>query len=347
MSGTTSLCLTQQWHSATHEPLVGGLLYSYVAGTLGPQNAYLTAALTAGQEYPNPVVLDASGRIPLMFYADGVVRLILTDRHGVAQFDYDNVPVIGSSGGGGGVDTTDTARLFNTGDMKIKYGTGALTGYVRGNGRGIGNSGAPGADEFADPTAQALFQYFWNIDPTLPVSTGRGASAVADWTALKSIATPDFRGFLIGGLDGMGSFRANRLTAAGWDALSTAVGGIESEALTLAQMPIHKHDVTTSSSGVTGSTDYHSSNPAQTNYRHSHSVPTGVNPAGSFPAGFTGITGPQGVAYNVTSDTVSTDHYHSISGTAAAQAITESNKGSGSAHSLVQPTRLVTVYFRL
>jgi len=100
MSGTTSICLQQQWNNLTHEPLVGGLLYSFQAGTLNPQNAFRTAALTAGTEYPNPLTLDASGRVPQMFYADGVVRLILTNKEGVAQFDYDNVPVIGSSGGG-------------------------------------------------------------------------------------------------------------------------------------------------------------------------------------------------------------------------------------------------------
>jgi hypothetical protein len=45
MSGTTSLCLQQQFHNVTGELLVGGMLYSFMAGTLTPQNAYRTAAL--------------------------------------------------------------------------------------------------------------------------------------------------------------------------------------------------------------------------------------------------------------------------------------------------------------
>jgi hypothetical protein len=54
------------------------------------------------------------------------------DKNGVLQFDYDNA---GDRlvGGGGGI-VTDVNRLFGTGDMN-QYGTGPITGYVRGNKR--------------------------------------------------------------------------------------------------------------------------------------------------------------------------------------------------------------------
>jgi len=341
MSGTTSLCLTQQWHNLTHEPLVGGLLYSFVAGTLNPQNAFRTAALTAGTEFPNPITLDASGRIPQMFYADGVVRLILTSKEGVAQFDYDNIPVIGSSGGGGGVDTTDVTRLYGTGDMKLKYGTGALSGYVRGNKRTIGSS-TSGATEFADATAQALFQYFWNNDPLLAVFPSKGATAIADWTANKQIETPDFRGMIIGGLDGMGSARANRLAAANWDILGQALGGVEAAAIGLSQLPVHGHPVNV---GVSVSGGY-SGSASVTVPANTGSVPLGFGPAiGNFGGGGQYLGGgPTNVSIPAIGASGSSSGSFSGSGSAVG---TSGNAGSGVAFNITQPTRLVTVYFRL
>jgi len=342
MSGTTSICLQQQWNNLTHEPLVGGLLYSFQAGTLNPQNAFRTAALTAGTEYPNPLTLDASGRVPQMFYADGVVRLILTNKEGVAQFDYDNVPVIGSSGGGGGVDTTDVTRLYGTGDMKIKYGTGPLSGYVRGNARTIG-SATSGATELADATAQALFQYFWNNDPLLTVLPSRGATAIADWTANKQIETPDFRGMIIGGLDGMGSARANRLAAANWDILGQALGGLEASPIGLSNMPIHKHDVAITSISVSGG------------YSGSASVTVPANTGsfgfqlgaaiGNFGGGGQYVQGGS-TAVSIPAIGASGSSSGSFSGSGSGT-ISEANKGSGVPFNTTQPTRLVTVYFRL
>src|SRR5262245_16394799 len=121
MSGTISICMQQQV-DRNGDPLVGGLVYMFAAGTTTPQNGFRDAALV--NAYANPITLDASGRIPSIFFADGVIRIRLTDASGVLQFDADNLPVIGSSSGGGGVDTTDLNALFNTGDMKVRYGTG-------------------------------------------------------------------------------------------------------------------------------------------------------------------------------------------------------------------------------
>ena len=350
MSGTTSICLTQQVHNATHEPLVGGLLYSFQAGTLNPQNAYRTSALTAGTEFPNPLTLDASGRIPQMFYADGVIRLILTDSLGVAQFDYDNVPILGSSAGGGGVDTTDVTRLYGTGDVKLKYGSGVLAGYVRGNARTIG-SATSGATELADATAQALFQYFWNqsaADLSLAVLPDRGVSAVADWTANKQIETPDFRGYVIGGVDGMGNSRANRLAASKWDSHGIAFGGVEAPTITLANMPLHKHDVSVTGVSVSGS---YSGSASVTVPALSGDLGFRYDGPGAFGGGLqsgSGLGFVQGGSRTITvnGSGASGSSSGSFSGSGSAT-ISEANKGSGTAFNITQPTRLVTVYFRL
>src|SRR6478609_4165166 len=137
MSGTISFSLSQQFDTQG-KPLSGGLFYTFVAGTTStPQNAYQDGALTI--PHPNPIVLDAAGRIPQFSLADGLIKVRLTDHAGVVQIVADNVQVIGpSSGGGGGGGAIDATTIYQTGDLKPRYGTGAHTGWVRANGLTIG-----------------------------------------------------------------------------------------------------------------------------------------------------------------------------------------------------------------
>ena len=88
-----------------------------------------------------------------------------------------------------------------------------IAGRVRANGNSIGNA-VSGASELASPVCQSLFQWLWNGDPTLAVSGGRGATALADWNANKTIALPDFRGRTPFGIDGMGASASGRLANA-------------------------------------------------------------------------------------------------------------------------------------
>jgi hypothetical protein len=188
--------------------------------------------------------LDAAGRIPQFFLADGLIKVRLTDRAGVVQLAADGIQVIGpSSGGGGGGAAVDPTTLIQTGNMIFRYGVGALTGYVRLNALTIG-SATSGASERANADCQALFNYLWGVDANLPVSSGRGASAVADWSANKQIGLPDWRGYALGALDDMGNAAAGRLTASYFGATATvlgAVGGQESRILTAAQTPLVQH----------------------------------------------------------------------------------------------------------
>jgi len=199
-----NLSLTQQLDEFG-EPLSGGQLYIIQAGTVStPQNAYQDEALT--KPTTNPIVLDAAGRIPQFFLADGQIKVRLQDRMGVVKFVADNLLVIGpsSGGGGGGGGAVDPTTVLQTGDIKIRYDTAILTGFVRLNGLTIGSS-TSGATELADPTAQALFQYLWQVDPNLAVSGGRGATSIADWTANKRLTLPDGRARMLATLDGMGN----------------------------------------------------------------------------------------------------------------------------------------------
>jgi hypothetical protein len=78
----------------------------------------------------NPITLDASGRVPQIFCADGNIKIRLTDRNGVTQIVQDNLLVVGPSGGGGGGGIVDPTTIATTGDFKASYSTGTLTGWV-------------------------------------------------------------------------------------------------------------------------------------------------------------------------------------------------------------------------
>jgi hypothetical protein len=210
MSGSISLSLSQQFDS-TGAPLNGGTLQFYAAGTTTPQSAYQDTSLTI--PWPNPIVLDSAGRVPPFYLADGQIKIVLKDADGVTQVSADNLLVIGASSGTGSPPSVDATKIFDTGDLKAKYSVSAITGWVRANGRTIG-SAASGGTERANSDCEDLFLYLWGVDTGLAVSTGRGASAAADWAANKNIVLPDWRGSVIAGFDDMGNTAAGRLTTA-------------------------------------------------------------------------------------------------------------------------------------
>jgi hypothetical protein len=142
-AGTIPFSLSQQFDSLG-KPLANCFFYTIQAGTTStPQTAYQDSALTLA--LPNPMRCDAAGRLPQFYLADGLIKVRITDKNGVAQAypnganGIDNIQVIGPSGGGGGGGTVDPTTILATGDMKVAYGTGILTGFVRANGRTIGS----------------------------------------------------------------------------------------------------------------------------------------------------------------------------------------------------------------
>lgn len=322
MAGSISLSLSQQFNELGN-PLSGGKLYFIQAGTTStPQNAYYDTALTL--PLPNPVTLNAAGRVPAFYLADGQIKIRLTSAAGVVQIEQDNLLVIGPSsgegGGGGGVDPT---TVFQTGDCLWLDIQGARTGWVRDNGRSIG-SASSGATERANADTASLFSYLWTTysNTICPVSTGRGANAAADFAANKTIQLPDKRGYVPGGLDDMGNSAASRyanVPVVSGDAITA--GSVLGEALhilTLPESATHDHG------GATGFT----------------APPLKLTLKGT-DAGWN-ATGPIYIMRtstpNALADVVGTvaDHNHSIS-----------SAGGGGAHNNVQKTVLGTFYRKL
>lgn len=325
MAGTIPLSMTQQF-DIYGEPLAGGQLFVFQAGTVAtPQNPYQDAGLTLTM--PNPITLDAAGRIPQFFLADGYVKIRLTDVHGVTQLAADGILVIGpSAGGGGGGAAVDPTSVMQTGDMKFRYDVAILAGFVRANGRTIG-SAASGATELADPSAQALFNYLWNKDANLPVIPSRGASSAADWAANRQIATPDFRGYPPCGLDGMGNTLAGRLTAAYFGAANAdllgAVGGGENFTLAAAHIPAAGLSV----SGNTGN--------ESVGHTHGYTAPGATEGVGSQAIALQAAL--PGVAANTGGE--SNPHVHFFSANLAG--------GGGQPLRTVGPRKLITFYLKL
>jgi hypothetical protein len=180
---------------------------------------------------------------------------------GVVKFVADNLLVIGpsSGGGGGGGGAVDPTTVLQTGDIKVRYDTAILTGFVRLNGLTIGSS-TSGATELADPTAQALFQYLWQTDPNLAVSGGRGATSIADWTANKRLTLPDGRARILCALDGMGNtptgyMAGSYFPAGGSPTVLGSLPGTYSRAIPVASLPAHAHNVYLTDPGHTHTTD--------------------------------------------------------------------------------------------
>jgi hypothetical protein len=330
MAGMINLSLTQQLDEFG-EPLSGGQLYIIQASTVStPQNAYQDEALTIPTA--NPIVLDAAGRIPQFFLADGQIKVRLQDRMGVVKFVADNLLVIGPSttGGGGGGGVVDPTTVLQTGDIKIRYDTAILTGFVRLNGLTIGSS-TSGATELADPTAQALFQYLWQADPNLAVSGGRGATSIADWTANKRLTLPDGRARLLMALDGMGNSSTGLLASTtfttGNPTTLGAKGGAYSRAIPTTALPSHRHNMYVTDPG------------------HSHSVNVAVTSVMANAAFGSSISGYSYVLASATTTSVNATGVYVSDGAGNVNQTTAA--GGGSTMDMTPAMLLFTVYIKL
>lgn len=248
MAGTFPATANAQQHDVNGRPLAGALLTVYQGGsTSALANVFQDIGLVIPAS--NPLVADATGRLPLFFVADGTYGLRLTDQFGTQAnggFFYPQVPSIGASSSGGGGTPVDPTTVFSTGDYKFRPAPGTLTGWVRLNGHTIGNASS-GASERANADTQALFIYIWTTfsNPTAnlmcPVVGGLGANALADFNANKQITLLDGRGRAMFGVDDMGNAPLGAFTGVVFTIENSvtggASGGSNSTTLTASQIP--------------------------------------------------------------------------------------------------------------
>lgn len=285
----------QRFFDSNGDPLAGGKLYSYVAGGSTPAATYTDN--TGATPNANPIILDANGECDC-WITSGYYKFVLKNSLDVTQWtkDYVSLPVVENG--------------FSTGDVKISIKTVADTGWVLMNDGTIGNA-ASSATSRANADTEALFTLLWNntANADCAVSTGRGASAAADYAANKTIALPKALGRALA-CYGAGSGLTSRAMA--------KIIGNETHQLVSAEMPSHTHT-------------QNSHNHTQDAHSHSYN-----NPA--IGGGLVNAAGPTGGGAGTTGTTVATNQ---------AATATNQNTGGDGAHNNMQPSLFLNIMIKL
>lgn len=215
----------------------GALAYFYEAGTSTPKAVYSDGAESTAHEHP----VEADGaRWPGIFIPYGSYKVVLKTAGGTTLFSEDNIPNPEPFDEAFEVDVD--AQLV-TGDVWFSFKNGTRAGAVRCNARTIGDASS-GATERANADTSDLFAFLWNnlADAQAPVSTGRGASAAADFAAHKTITLPDLRSGIPIGVDDMGNTAAGRTAGIvyvnGNATTGGSPGGANAHELTAAELPV-------------------------------------------------------------------------------------------------------------
>ena len=156
------------------------------------------------------------------------------------------------------------------------------------------------AEQSAQTRAAKTFSCICGRNTGLAVSTGRGATAAADWAANKNMALPDYRGRVIAGFDDMGSTAAGRLnTSHGMSGSGIGgAGGAPTRTLLTANLPPYTPAGSIAITAINHATRFYSnagSNDVNT-LAHGNSGGTLTSPDGvafvSGTATFTGTAAP-------------------------------------------------------
>lgn len=350
----------------------GAKVYFYDAGTSTPRAAYQNADLSTA--HPHPVVADGNGRWPAIFLQFGDYKETATTSGGSELWSTDNIT------NDEPFDDTfelDEDALYNTGDFILSLKNGSRAGAVRCNGKTIG-SAASGGTERANADAEDLFAFIWNnvANGQAAVSTGRGASAAADFAANKTIVLPDFRNATVIGFGDMGSTDAGLAAGApivsGSPILAGSIIGANTHALITAELASHTHTGTTGAgsahthAGTTALAGTHShTGTSDSGGAHSHTV-SGGTVGGAATISSVALSGGGATSLPITVSNVVVDaaaaHTHTFTtatggthdhtfttGSEAAHThtFTSAATGSGTAHNNLSRAIPVTVLMKL
>jgi hypothetical protein len=331
------------------------VLQVFQAGTTTPVVLYKQADYANGTEHPNPIPVNGAGLLPVMFGAGAFKFRALTALVGGSiVWEADGVTLTDPPAAGGTGPAEDTT-VAKTGDIKQRYDTGSHPGWVRLNGRTIGNASS-GATERASADTQALFLHLWTVDDSLVVVGGRGSgSAQQDFDAGKALTLPNAAGRLLAGLDGMGAPASGSYGALTWNAggSATRLGsatGVWNATLGIANLPAHDHALSVDVI-PDGAINYNGTVGAKS-VAHTHGVGvSGFNITIGGPTSiFTVSNDPNPtVTFQTQSAAILHDHTFNVSVPAHDHAVTATlgMTGSGTPLSIANPLMLVTTYCKL
>jgi len=247
---------------AAGEPLVGGQLYTYIAGTTTLQATYTDSTATTANT--NPIILDSRGEASV-WLGGAIYKFVLKDADGALIWTVDNIsaptaavsPVlsgnvtIDSNTPSPALQITQTGtgpalRVQDSADPDVTPFIVDSTGQV-----GIGTATPVSALEIASP---GVFTGAWAYLPTGTAMLFAQTSAPTGWTKSTTHDNKALR--VVSGAASSGGSVAFTTAFA-----SQAVAGtVGNTALTLAQMPAHYHTVygagAASGGGASGLTSF-------------------------------------------------------------------------------------------
>lgn len=273
-----------QFFDADGLPLAGGLLYTYAAGTTTPQAAYTDA--TGATAHPNPIVLDASGRVPggqVWVSPDLNYKFILADSVDATVATWDdlagpdaaNTPFAPSPGSTlEGKTTVQEALVALASSGPTLFPPGAVTMYA--------GATAPTGWLFCDGSVVSAADY-------TDLFAAIGNTHNVGGEAAGSFRLPDLRGRTPIGVGTGADLTARTLGAK---------GGEETHTLSNDEMPVHNHISTVNDpghyhkdptwNGISG-TPYEVAQYGTTGFDYSKAADTSTNTTGiTVDVGFSG-----------------------------------------------------------
>lgn len=235
----------------------GAIASFYVGNTTTPLVVYSDYEMTT--PLGSTVTADANGLFPAVFLPEGYYGFRVLSSTGSLIFSVINansMPQPATTSGG----TINPDDYVRTGDIIGLFQSGGKDSWVRLNGKTIGNASSGGTERANADTAN-LFAYLWNNVPDTyaPVSSGRGASAAADYAANKIITLPSARGRPLVGIDDMGAGAANIIQTAKTITLTSGsavvtmasnVGVAVGQIVIASGVPVNTYVVTVATDGI-------------------------------------------------------------------------------------------------
>jgi hypothetical protein len=178
----------QQFLDNSGDPLTGGLLYTYAAGTTTPQSTFTTSAGTT--PHSNPIIMDAAGRLESEVWLTGGVayKLVLRDRIGALLGTYDDLYGINDLSANG----VEWADVLNTPTTLAGYGIadGLTAATAAATYAPIANAALTGTTTIQDSAAASHRAGYVDVPQNLKtvnyalVLADRGKSVVMSGTSL-------------------------------------------------------------------------------------------------------------------------------------------------------------------
>lgn len=180
-----------QFFDTNGNPLSGGKLYFYQAGTTTPQAIYSDFELTTPIS-GNPLVLDSAGRIPNsgIWLLDAHYKLVVQDANGVEQANVPDFSGGGSSSGNGMgiVNTINDLRNLESGAYSVVHVQGYYTSQDGGGGWMYWSAASVDADDsgsvFAPNSSPVSGRWLRSMPPHMAITpmmfgaVGNGSTTV-------------------------------------------------------------------------------------------------------------------------------------------------------------------------